>query len=495
MSLKPRNLSFLGFTLDLDEGMLSNGGKPVPLPPKALALLLAFTERPGHIFSKEELLERIWPDTFVEEGNLAYTVRLLRKALHDDPESPKCIETLPRRGYRFIANIEHRADGGRLRSISADALADGLLIGREKEVAEINDLLEREGVRLLTLTGPGGTGKTRLAKEIGHRVLDLFPDGVSYVELDAVSDPLIVPTVVTHSLAVKDNSWASPTDALINELRDRTSLLILDNFEQVLGAAPFVARLLSETDNLKILVTSREALRLKAEIEFSVPPLSIPQDAKAESAFALSQYESVKFFIQKARKVRSSFEILEPDVRAVAEICRRLDGLPLALELAAGRAKILSASEILEKLEYGLSLLAAGPDDLPERQRTMRAAIEWSCSLLNDAEMDVFSRLSVFEGGFTFLAIESILSSARETVAGVELLDAVSSLCEKNLITSPSGSGRTRFRMLVVVREFAAERLRARGHSESLSRAHAEYYLQIAEAAEPELKGSNVADW
>ena len=489
---------FGDFVLDRTEKLLTRGGRPISLPPKALQLLLVLVENRGRIVEKDALMERVWADTFVEEGNLAYTVRMLRKALHDDAGKPKFIDTVPRRGYRFIGEVSDATGrqghaGPKDRFIPDDSA--GPFVGRAKELSDIAGLLGRNNVRLVTLTGTGGTGKTRLAKEIALRLQDSFPDGVFFVGLESVTEASLVPTVVAHSLGVTEPGHRSAGEVLADHFRGTSSLLVLDNFEQILEASSAIARLLKDAHPLKVLVTSREPLRLNPENEYKVPPLPVPPVASDETSLALMRYEAVQFFVERARRARSDFEVSESHLRTISSICNRLDGLPLALELAAARAKILSAPEILAKLENSLRLLTGGARDLPGRHRTMRATIAWSYDLLSDEEKSIFARLAVFEGGFTFEAAEAVLSARNEDVDGVAILDAITSLTNKGLLIPEHSFEGQRFRMLVVVREFALELLAGSGEFAATARSHAEYFLNLAEKAEPKLQTPEVGDW
>lgn len=501
MLLKEGKFRFENFVLDTDEGELLKDGSPVQLPPKALNLLSILVVNRGRIVEKDRLMEEVWGDTFVEEGNLAYTVRLLRRSLGDDADTPKYIETIPRRGYRFVAAVTlDDRDGEREHTNRAQVppveSAAGGFVGRTKQLSEVIGLLCRNETRLITLTGTGGTGKTSLAKEVGRRVQEKFPDGVFYVELESVTDPSLLATLLANSLGVVGPAHRSMIEVLTNHFRGKSAVLILDNFEQILPAGPMIAQLVRDATPLKVLITSREPLKLKIETEYNVPPFSLPSAAVDESAIALMRYEAIEFFVDRARRARPDNVTFEKDLQTIASICRRLDGLPLALELAAARAKILSPSEILSKLEDSLGLLTGGALDAPTRQQTMRATIAWSYDLLSESEKLVFARLAIFEGGFTFTAAEEVLSKNGIDDKRTSILDAITSLTDKGLLIAESVASGQRFRMLVVVREFALERLHENFENASLTaRSHAEYFLKLAEDAEPRLQSPDVASW
>src|SRR5215211_2953594 len=302
------------------------------------------------------------------------------------------------------------------------------LIGREKEVSEVCDLLRGDETRLLTLTGPGGTGKTRLALQAAADLLDDFPDGTFFVPLATLTQAELFFSAVAETLGVREIGEQPLFESLKVYLDERHLLLLLDNFEQVLGAAPPVTELLGAAPGLKVLVTSRTPLRLYGEKEYAVPPLSVPDVKHLPDLKTLSQYEAVRLFIERAKSAKVDFEVTDESAPAVAEICVRLDGLPLAIELAAARIKMLPPRAMLHRLGSRLKLLTGGARDLPERQRTLRATIEWSHALLDEGEQLLFGRLAVFSGGRTLEAIEGICDA--EGDLAVDTFEGVSSLLE-----------------------------------------------------------------
>ncbi len=363
-------------------------------------------------------------------------------------------------------------------------------VGRKRETAEVVHLLET--TRLLTLTGPPGTGKTRLSLRVAAEVLDQFQDGVFFVDLAPIRDPGLVPTTVARVLGIGESGGQPLLDTLKNYFRHKHLLLLLDNFEQVVDAAPLVGELLSASPGLKALVTSREALRVYGEQEYPVPPLTLPDLDRAEPLRSLSQYEAVELFTRRARAVRPDFALTEDNAPAVAEICVRLDGLPLAIELAAARSTVLSPEMMRRRLESRLGVLVAGPRDLPARQRTLRGAIDWSYDLLDPPEKTLFARLAVFQGGRTVEAVEAVCSHGLT----IEVLAGLESLLNKNLLRRSSGAHEEpRFVMLEMIHEYAWERLEASGEAQDLQRRHAEYFLALAERVAPELRGSRYVYW
>ena len=368
------------------------------------------------------------------------------------------------------------------------------LIGREREVGEVCERLGQEEVRLLTLTGPGGTGKTRLALQAAADVLEDFEDGVFFVPLAAVTDPDLFYTEIAGALGLRE-SRDVPLEELLKEYVGRRELLLLlDNFEQVLEAAPLVGELLSAAPRLKVLATSRIPLGIYGEHEYAVTPLSVPDPKHLPDLGALSQYEAVRLFIDRASAAKASFEITSDNAPAVAEICARLDGLPLAIELAAARIKLLPPKVLLARLSNRLKLLTGGAKDLPARQRTLRGAIEWSHELLEEGEKMLFARLAVFSGGRTLEAIEAVCDA--EGDLPVDALEGVSSLLDKSLLLREETSEEeSRFVMLETIHEYAREKLEQSGEAEELSRLHAAYFLAFAEEAEPELEGPDQVSW
>src|SRR5215207_4549598 len=368
------------------------------------------------------------------------------------------------------------------------------LIGREKEVSEVCDLLRHDETRLLTLTGPGGTGKTRLALQAAADLLDDFPDGTFFAPLATLTEAELLLPAVAETLGVRETGEQPLEERLKDYLSERRLLLLLDNFEQVLGAAPQVTELLAGAPGLKVLATSRAPLGLYGEHEFPVPPLTLPDLKRPPPSERLTQYEAVSLFVERARALKPDFSITNASAPAVAEICVRLDGLPLAIELAAARIKMLPPKAMLQRLGSSLKLLTGGARDLPERQRTLRATIEWSFALLDEGEQVLFGRLAVFSGGRTLEAIEAICDAERDLP--VEAFDGISSLLDKSLLRQEEGpNGEPRFVLLEIVHEFAREKLQESAEAEQIKRVHAQYFLTLAEEAYPELKGANQLDW
>ena len=514
------------FQINTGEGFLLREGEIVPLTPKIFEMLLLLVENNGRMLSKDEIMDTVWADSFVEETNLTSNISRLRKILHAEGE--QFIETFPKRGYRFRGEVEEilpeteiivtRRVRTQVRQIVEETdeaeiapeyvsflteVPNNLsrpttpLIGRENEITEIENLLRQN--RLVTLTGIGGTGKTRLAQEIALRMLAEFADGVFFIPLAALRNPDFVVSEITQPFGLKETAEKSLAETLKDFLQAKELLLVIDNFEQVVSAAPVLSELQTSAPRLKILVTSRAVLHLQKEREFVVPPLALPNDVAEKTLDDLFEYESIKLFVERAQTAKPRFVVDDKNTLTIAEICARLEGLPLAIELAAARIKILSPQQILQRLENRLKLLTGGARSLPTRQQTMRGAIDWSYDLLDENEQILFRRLAVFAGGFTIETVEEvcgIYESNEDQNSEIDILNGITSLVENSLLVqTETPKGESRFRLLEIVREYALETLERRGEIEKIREKHAQYFLALAEKAEPEILGKQGGKW
>ncbi|MCU1220047.1 MAG: tetratricopeptide repeat protein [Candidatus Angelobacter sp.] len=475
-------------------------GEEIKLRPKVYETLKYLVEHPGRLIGKQELMQAVWPDAFVTDDSLVQCTLELRRALDD--RSQQLLKTVPRRGYLFTAQVvpcpsklEHfpapeyfELPEGRRQSSAKVARKRPALpnprtsfIGREQQVAEATELLLRDDVRLLTMTGSGGAGKTRLAIAVAAAIAEKFTGGAQFVGLASISHPDLVATAIAEAFDLKKATSRTLQQMIGDQLNNSGPfLLVLDNFEQVLPAANLISETLEACPSLKILVTSRSCLRIYGEQEFHVTPLA--------------QNSATELFVQRAAAVWPDFSITPENVSVIQEICARVDGLPLAIELAAARTKVLPPSAILDRLQRRLQLLTGGALDLPERQQTLRNAIDWSHGLLNEAEKKLFRRFSVFVGGCTLEAAEAVCNTSRDL--GLDLFEGLSSLVDKNLVQRVDRAEiEPRFAMLETIREYALERLAESGEQPAARRAQAAYCLVLAEEGNPELSPTDRARW
>src|SRR5215213_4841245 len=428
----------------------------------------------------------------VATQNLARDALPLHASLRDLGEHPLRDLYRPERVFQLL-HPDLPADFPPIRSLATrpNNLPVQLtpFLGREEQVARVVDFLSREDVRLLTITGPGGVGKTRVALQAAADLLEHFPDGVWFVDLSVLHDPDLVPSAIAAVLGVREEGGLL-TERLAGVLARKRLLLVLDNFERALEAASIVTNLLARAPGVKALVTSRAPLHSYGEQEYSLAPFLLPDPAQAHlpPLERVLQVDAVRLFVERAQAVKPDFTVTTANAPAIVEICRRLDGLPLAIELAAALVRLLSPQALLLRLEKRLPLLTRGARDVPERQQTMRDAIDWSYDLLTRDEQTLLHRLAVFSGGCTLDAAEAV-SDPQSTF---DVFDGIASLVDKSLLRQEETEGEPRFRMLETVREFALERLEESGKGEESRRQFAAWCLALAEASQPALIGGSM---
>ena len=482
--------TFGEFTLDLDARELSRAGAPVSLSPKAFQLLGILVDACPSALAKSELQDRLWPGTFVVEKNLTNLVGEIREALSDDAAHPRYIRTVHRFGYAFCEPAVTGARGAARHNIPAQLTH---FIGRDRDLADLVTLLA--STRLLTLTGAGGCGKTRLALELGARVVDRFPDGVWVVDLAALADPDLVAQAVSSVLDIREGPSRPMLDALLECVRRRQLLLILDNCEHLITAcAQFVDAFLRGADRACVLATSREGLGITGETVWRVPSLSLPDTTQAISAETLLDHDAVMLFVERAAAVDPSFTITAHNAATVSDVCIRLDGIPLAIELAAARVKVLSLEQIQTRLNDRFRLLTGGSRTAVARQRTLEATVDWSYGLLSGAERRLLRRLSVFAGGWTMEAAEQV--TADNPDERDDVLESLSRLVDKSLANvERDGDGSRRYHFLETVRHYARERLVESGEAGRVRDRHVAYFHALALRAEPELTRAGQVAW
>ena len=492
------------FTLDPGRGTLLRADRVVKLRPKVYDVLRYVLENRGRLIAKEELIRALWPDAFVTEDSLVQCMVELRRALNDHAQ--EIVKTVPRRGYVFTATVKTETNGASTGRLVVAQRVPGRyylplprtpLVGRERELLTVRHLLLSPDSGLVTLTGYGGCGKTRLGLQVASELLREFEGRVYFVALASITDPAMVPMAIAESLGIPQTGSRPVLDLLKDYLHDAAPspvLLLLDNFEHILAASSLVVELLGSSAALKILVTSRAALRVYGEHEFPVLPLPLPDSQEMDSLDALLSNPAVALFSQRAAAVKPDFTITAENAPTIAKICSRVDGLPLAIELAAARIKMLPPSAVLTRLESRLNLLTAGPRDVPERHQTIRKTIDWSYDLLNGSEQKLLRRMGVFAGGCTLEAAEAVCDTGKDL--GAEIFNVMSSLLDKSLVQqTEQGEHEPRFGMLETIREYCLERLSDSGEEQATRRSHAAYCMVLAEEGNPDLDEAERTGW
>lgn len=464
------------FRLDSEAGVLSQAGVPVALGSRAVAVLVALVKRANEFVQKSAIIETAWPGVVVEEGNLAVQISAIRRTLAHAPGGEQWIETLPRRGYRFVGPVTEveRSPKIERRSSSDGNLPESLtsFVGRERELVEIKRLLPRK--RLLTLVGMGGIGKSRLAFQAAAEVADAYRDGVRLVELGSIGDPVLVPATVAQVLGVREKPDTPLTATICAHLKGRELLLILDNCEHLAAAiAALIDAVLRTAAEVVIVATSREPLHVDGEQTFPLQPLGLPEPSADEKAIGRS--EAVQLFVERAQRQLPDFELTPARSAAVAQLCIHLDGIPLALELAAARVRSLTVEQINARIGDRFKLLTGGPHAAQPRQHTLRAAFDWSYDLLTEAERTVLRRLSIFPGTFTLESASAVASD--DSIDEFTVIDLLSQLVDRSLVVADTAIGRARYRLLETTRAYAVGKLTDPIESRDTRRRHA-FYLR-----------------
>jgi predicted ATPase/DNA-binding winged helix-turn-helix (wHTH) protein len=475
------------FRLDPDVGVLTRDGKPTALGPRGVAVLKMLVEHATEHVAKARIIDAAWPGLVVEEHNLAVQVNAIRRTLAETPGGEHWIETLPRRGYRFVGPVkefiqDQRPDGAgaALRSNLPAPLTS--FVGRERELVEIKRLLASR--RLVTIVGGGGIGKTRLALQVAAELVDAYGDGVWLAELGAIRDPSLVPTTVAQALGVRESVGIPIPDSLRAYLRPRQVLLVLDNCEHLLTAcAKLTDALLQDANHLAFLATGRESLGIAGEQSYLLGPLLLPE--RGSKLEAVRQSEAVQLFIERVQRQLPDFELTPDRAPVVAELCIHLDGIPLALELAAARARSLSVEQVNARLVDRFRLLTGGSRTALPRQQTLRATLDWSYDLLAEDERVALRRLSIFPSNFNVEAASAVASDA--TIDEFAVVDLLLQLVARSLVIADVSVVGTRYRLLETTRAYALEKLAEVGETDAIRHRHAGYLRDRFERA--------TADW
>ena len=481
------------FRLDPEAGVLTHAGQPMALGARAVAVLTALVKHANEYVQKSNILDAAWPGVVVEESNLAVQISSIRRVLARAPGGEHWVETLARRGYRFVGPVTEANENGPTRASSEPPNSNlpepqTSFIGRERELVEIKRLLP--GTRLLTLVGIGGIGKTRLALQAAAEVIPAYRDGVWLVDLASLVDPALVPSAVAQVLDVREAAGKPLIETLCGKVKGRQLLLMLDNCEHLLGACARLAdAMLRSAAELTIMATSRESLHVAGEQTYPLLALSLPDPNAGSESVARS--EAVQLFVERAQKQQPDFTLTVTRAPAVAQLCVHLDGIPLAIELAAARVRSLSVEQINLRLHDRFRLLTGGTLTALPRQRTLRATLDWSYDLLGEQERAALRRLAVFTGGFTLEAAEAVCAGG--DIGTSDVLDLVTVLVEKSLVELEAGG--ERYRLLETVREYLLEKLDVAGESHLTQTRHLDCFLTFAERVRPELHGPEQGKW
>jgi predicted ATPase/DNA-binding winged helix-turn-helix (wHTH) protein len=490
--------SFGPFRLLPSQRLLLEADKPLRLGSRAYDILVALVERAGELVTKEELIARVWPNTFVDEGSLRVHMAALRRVLGDGQAGNRFVATIPGRGYRFVAPlspVEERRPApsqaaGESRKHNLPALHTRT-VGRAETVASLAAALSQW--RFITLVGPGGIGKTTVALAVAEALIATYADRVCFVDFAPLADATFVPSAVASALGLPSRS-ENPVPDLISFLANKETLLVLDGCEHVIEAVASLAEKVFESANgVHILATSREPLRAEGERVQRLSPLGLPVPAPALSAADALTYPAIQLFVERAAAVVEGFELSDADASFVADICRRLDGIPLAIELAAGRVDAFGVRELAARLDDRFRLLTRGRRTALQRHQTLRATLDWSYDLLPEAERAILNRLAVFAGVFTLDSASVVAASAEVTASDV--IDGIANLVAKSLVSAEIGDAGVHYRLLDTTRAYAFEKLSESGELERMARRHAEHFRDFFQRAESEWETRPTAEW
>ena len=488
-------VSFGPYRLFPVQRLLLEGDKPVRLGSRAFDVLIALVEHPGEVIGRDALMARVWPNTHVEEGNLKFQISALRRTLGG---GNRYLVNVPGRGYSFVAPVARAEEGGTAapelpQTKNAHNLPALLtrLIGREDTVERLAGRLPRQ--RLLTIVGPGGIGKTSMCLAVAERFISAYEQGVWLIDLAPLSDPGLVPSALADTLGLQIRP-GDPLPGLVASLRDKKMLLLLDNCEHVVEAAAALAvAILTAAPGVQMLATSREPLRIEGEHVHRLSPLASPPELAPLTAAEALGFPAVRLFVERATASLDEFELTDADAPIVADICQKLDGIPLAIELAAARIDTFGVRGVAAHLDDRFQLLTRGRRTAPPRHRTLRATLDWSYQLLAEPERVVLRRLAVFAGGFSEEAASAVAASAE--IAASEVVESVANLVAKSLVSVDVGGVMVRYRLPETIRTYALQTLVESGEREQIARRHAEYHLGLFERAEAEAETRPMAEW
>jgi predicted ATPase/DNA-binding winged helix-turn-helix (wHTH) protein len=494
----PNEFSFGSFRLFRDQRLLLKGEKPIRLGGRAHEILAALVERPGEVVSKEELFARVWPKQFVEEGNLKFHVAGLRKALGDGQDGNRFIANVPGRGYCFVAPVQ--SPGRNLPTAEASTLSPQLrqlpvpltrIVGRSNTIITLATRLPQQ--RFVTIVGPGGIGKTTVAVAVADALVGTFNDGVRFVDLGPVADPSRVATAVAATLGASVPS-ENAVQGLISFLRDRHILIVLDNCEHVIETiAALAEEIFRSTSRTNILATSREPLRADGEHVHRLEPLAAPPAAQELTAAKALAFPAVQLFVERAAASQDTFELTDGDAPIVAELCRRLDGIALAIEIAAGRVDTFGVAQLASGIDDRLRLLMRGRRTSLTRHQTLSATLDWSYQLLPEAERDALRGLAIFAGVFTWSSASVVLRKDNADLS--EIFDSITNLVAKSLVSASVDNGVSFYRLLETTRAYALLKLEESGQREELAKRHAQHYLAALTQARSEWHRRPAAEW